>query len=169
MTVSTPPPRIYLLRHAKSGWAAPGQRDFDRTLNEQGFDEAARVADLAANREYRPALVISSAAARCRQTTEAIRCVFPVGVEFRFADSLYNSGADAYLDMLKAQAGAGSVMLVGHNPAIEETLEILIGAEAAHTAISEGYPTAGLAVLDGIGQPSSSGNKSWTLVDFLEP
>ena len=35
------PQRIYLLRHAKSGWAEPGARDFDRSLSDAGFAEAA--------------------------------------------------------------------------------------------------------------------------------
>ena len=166
MIVAPLPNRIYLLRHAKSGWALPGQKDFDRTLNAQGSDEAARLADLAANRGYRPELVISSTAARCRQTADAIRCVFPVGVEFRFADSLYNSVADAYLELLKTQSSAASVMLVGHNPAIEETLEILIGSEATRAALADGYPTAGLAVLELL---SSANDNSCALADFLEP
>ncbi|TIV15839.1 MAG: histidine phosphatase family protein, partial [Mesorhizobium sp.] len=32
--------RLYLLRHAKAGWALPGVRDFDRPLDESGKADA---------------------------------------------------------------------------------------------------------------------------------
>lgn len=43
---------------------------------------------------------------------------------------------------------AGSVMLVGHNPTMEATLEAMIGEDLLHAAPPSGFPTAGLAVLD---------------------
>ncbi|RUX92559.1 histidine phosphatase family protein, partial [Mesorhizobium sp. M7A.F.Ca.CA.004.04.1.1] len=32
--------RLYLLRHAKAGWALPGMRDFDRPLDASGRSDA---------------------------------------------------------------------------------------------------------------------------------
>lgn len=167
IVVSPPPYRIYLLRHAKSGWALPGQKDFDRTLNDDGVTEAEMVADLAANRGYRPDLVISSTAERCRQTAEFIRRVFPAEVAFRFAQQLYNSPADNYLEILAGLKDVSSVMLVGHNPAIEEVLETLVGAKQTRSAIPDGFPTAGLAVIDGGALSGSEGSGNWTLSDFI--
>lgn len=163
MTLLTPPPeRIYLMRHARSGWALPGASDFDRTLSDAGFAEAELVATTAADRGYRPGVVVSSSAARCRQTTEAMRRAFGGAVELRFVDDLYNAPADSYVDTIAALSGFPSVMIVGHNPAIEELFVSLVGADVANRTIPEGYPTFGLAVLDHDGPEAE-----WLLRDFL--
>ena len=38
--------RIYLVRHASAAWPQPGTRDFDRTLDQRGREEAARLAEM---------------------------------------------------------------------------------------------------------------------------
>ncbi len=161
--LASPPQRIYLLRHAKSGWAQPGERDFDRSLDETGLGEADQVAATAAERGYRPALVLSSSAVRCRQTAEAMRRQMDDTTEFRYLDALYNAPADTYVDQLDQLELRNSVMLVGHNPAIEELFATLVGMEAVNRTIPEGYPTAGLAVLD----RNSDGDGDWILTDFV--
>lgn len=167
MTLLPPPDRIYLMRHAKSGWAAPGQRDFDRTLDDEGYDEAEIICDLAADRSYRPDIVVSSTAVRCRQTADAVRRAFPGDLEFRFIDALYNAPLDSYLEILASLHSFSSVMVIGHNPAMEEILGKLIGIDALNETIPDGYPTAGLAVLDPVAAAESGKATSWTLTDFL--
>lgn len=167
MTLVTPPPhRIYLLRHAKAGWAQPGERDFDRSLTDEGYAEAEIVADIAADRGFRPDLLVSSTAARCRQTADAIRRVIDNGLECRFVDELYNSPADSYIEMLAALRDFEAVMMVGHNPAIEEVLVTLVGEDAANSEIPAGYPTAGLAVIDYVDGPEGT-RHPWQLTEFL--
>lgn len=168
MTALDPPPfRIYLLRHAKAVGAAPALRDFDRDLDEQGYAEAELVADKAAERRYVPDLIISSTAARCRQTAEAVRRATLETLDTLFVDELYNGTTEIYLEILFAQRTSRSVMLIGHNPAIEQTLGLLVGPRSPAAVLPSGYPTAGLAVLDhqdaGPGGPSG-----WALVDFLK-
>jgi phosphohistidine phosphatase len=124
MTAILPPPsRIYLLRHAEAAWAAPGQSDFDRPLNEKGYADAEIVADKAADKGYRPDLVLSSTALRCRNTADAIHRAMGSTVDIRFVDALYNASPDIYLEIIGAQGSVNSVMLVGHNPTMEQTLE----------------------------------------------
>lgn len=161
------PIRVYLLRHAKAAWATPGERDFDRELNEAGFAEAEIVADLAADRRYRPDVLLSSTAARCRQTTQAWQRAFNEGLDVTYIDEMYNARSETYLSLIAAQPGARSVMLVGHNPTMEATLEAMIGEDLLHSALPSGFPTAGLAVLDHDGNESAEGG--WRLVDFLAP
>lgn len=167
MIIIDPPPfRIYLLRHANSGWAKPGERDFDRQLDDQGYAEAEIVAEKAADKNYRPDIVISSTAVRCRQTAEAIRRALGESTEMIFVDELYNAPLGTYVALLSAQQENRSVMLIGHNPTIEETFEALIGAERMISAIPGGYPTAGLAVIDHQGAGSGTGT-AWSLTDFV--
>ncbi|MEZ2219392.1 histidine phosphatase family protein [Rhizobium sp. RCC_161_2] len=159
-SISPPPSRIYLLRHAKAQHAAPGQRDFDRPLSDDGYADAEIVADKAADKDYKPDLVISSTALRCRQTADAVRRAMTPPPEFRFVDALYNATLDVYLEIISSQVTEESVMLVGHNPIIEQTLEALIGHDALVAALPAGFPTAGLAVIDA----TSSG---WILTEFI--
>lgn len=156
-----PPTRIYLLRHAEAAWAEPGQRDFDRPLNERGYGEAEIVADRAADKGYRPDLLLSSTALRCRDTAEAVHRAMGSSLDMRFVDSLYNASVDTYLEIIDAQ-DAAAVMLVGHNPTMEQALEAIIGHDAMLAALPGGFPTAGLAVLDF--DPVAS---AWRLQDFL--
>jgi phosphohistidine phosphatase len=163
MTAITPPPsRIYLLRHAEAAWPAPGQSDFDRPLTEKGYADAELVAENAADRGYKPGVVLSSTALRCRQTAEAIHRAMGETLEISFVDSLYNASPDAYLDILGAQQEVASVMLIGHNPVMEQTLESLIGHQALAQALPNGFPPAGLAVLD-----FNQSQNGWRLIDFM--
>jgi phosphohistidine phosphatase len=163
MTAVLPPPsRIYLLRHAEAAWAAPGQRDFDRPLNEKGYADAEIVADKAADRGYRPDLVLSSTALRCRDTAYAVHRAMGATVDISFVDELYNASPAIYLEIIDAQQAVSSVMLVGHNPTMEQTLEALIGHNALSQALPTGFPTAGLAVLD-----YDIAIASWRLIDFV--
>jgi phosphohistidine phosphatase len=159
-SISPPPSRIYLLRHAEAQHAAPGQKDFDRPLSDNGYAAAEIVADEAADKGYKPDLIISSTALRCRQTAAAMRRVVAPSTEFRFVDAVYNGSPDIYLSLISAQTNQDSVMLVAHNPTIELTLASLIGREALADALPHGFPTAGLAVLDFT--PSG-----WVLTDFV--
>ncbi|MFS8147776.1 SixA phosphatase family protein [Rhizobium sp. BR 249] len=162
MTVPLPPPnRIYLLRHAEAAWAEPGQRDFDRPLNEKGYGDAEIIADKAADKGFRPDLLISSTALRCRATADAVHRAMGVTLDVRYVDALYNATVGTYIEIIDAQ-DAAAVMLVGHNPTIEQALEALIGHEAMVSALPGGFPTAGLAVLD-----FDVSATAWRLTDFL--
>jgi phosphohistidine phosphatase len=167
ITVEPQPSRILLMRHARSAWAEPGGRDFDRPLDEQGFAEAEIVTALAADRRYRPDLVLSSTALRCRQTADAARRAFGEDCEMLFVDELYNGSVEIYLEMLATQKQAQTVMLIGHNPRMEEVLQALIGDDRTAAAIPAGYPTAGLAVLDHGGSVIAAAG-TWLLSDFFK-
>jgi phosphohistidine phosphatase len=83
-----------------------------------------------------------------------------------FVDALYNASAETYLALLGSQNHVQSVMVIGHNPAMEEVLEALIGTDRMAAIIPGGYPTAGLAVLDH-GGPVMAAAGNWQLRDFL--
>ncbi|MVA55758.1 SixA phosphatase family protein [Agrobacterium vitis] len=166
MTVTVFKPfRIYLMRHAAADWPGAGQKDFDRPLSNTGYAHAELITDMAADKGYRPDLVICSTAARCRQTADAVRrSMCAEDTEIRYVDALYNGGAETYLEILHSSSQQGSIMLLGHNPAIEECLHVLIGEQALANTIPQGYPAGGLAIIDAADTPSR-----WQLVDFLQP
>ncbi|MDQ0453836.1 SixA phosphatase family protein [Rhizobium paknamense] len=165
--VLPPPFRIFLLRHASADWAKPGETDFDRALNGHGYAEAEVVADKALDKGYRPDLVLSSTARRCRETADALaRGLCGMDVPFRFIDALYNAPVETYLELLQSSGPAASVMMIGHNPAMEELLHLLAGGDVLASAIPQGYPPAGLAVLDAI-TGNDDTRAGWHLVDFV--
>ncbi len=158
------PFRIYLMRHAQAASALPGGRDFDRMLDDRGYAQAEMVADRAADLGYVPDCLVSSTAARCRQTAEIVRRAVGETLEIQLVDELYNGTPDLYATIIAGQRPARSVMLIGHNPSIDQLLEGLIGKAQRRGAMPGGYPTAGLAVLDYVADKESSG---WMLSNLL--
>jgi phosphohistidine phosphatase len=158
------PFRIYLMRHAQAASPVPGGRDFDRQLDDRGYVQAEMVADRAADLGYAPDCLLSSTAARCRQTAEIVRRAVRETLEIQFVDELYNGTPDVYATIIAGQRPARSVMLIGHNPSIDQLLEGLIGKAERRAAMPGGYPTAGLAVLDYSAGTETGG---WTLTNLL--
>lgn len=86
-----------------------------------------------------PDLIISSSARRARSTAEAVAEQSGYEGEIQSSEDLYAAGPEAYLEALRnAPDDYASVMVVGHNPGLEELLEVLSGEV-------ESLPTAALA------------------------
>lgn len=162
---SLPLQRIFLLRHAQAAWPAPGESDFDRALDERGRVEASVIAGLVAGRGYIADRVLCSGARRCRETAETVARAFGRDFPIRIASELYHGMTDSYLSAIAGEKDVESLMIVGHNPTIEELLETLVGSDTAWSAISGGYPTAGFAVID----RASDSETGWVLTEFLAP
>jgi phosphohistidine phosphatase len=160
--------RLFLLRHAKAAWALPGQKDFDRTLDDAGFSGAEIVADLAADHGFTPDLILCSTAVRCRQTAEAFRRAIEEDLDISYIDALYAGAADVYRNIIAGQDVA-SLMIVGHNPVIEEIFRESLGEQAAYDAIPAGYPAGALAVIDFQSRPTEDALPVGALAAFIDP
>ena len=166
------PFRIYLLRHAHSAWPAPGMRDFDRPLDERGRDEATRLAAMMTLNGLVPERIVCSPAARCVQTLEILASEAGGSAEASYPADLYSATVRIYLDAIEAAArsGAASVMIVGHNPTIEETARALLVRHegAAEGVLGHGFPTAGLLIVDSsAARPATEGHGQ--LVGLISP
>ena len=120
---------LYLLRHAKSSWDDPPQSaDFDRPLNERGRRAVPVVAGFVREKGIRPGAVVSSPALRARQTAELLAADAGFDAPVRFDARVYEAHA---LDLLKiiTEAGepAAELMMVGHNPGLEDLIGRLTG------------------------------------------
>src|SRR5687767_12931929 len=112
---------ILLLRHAKSENAAPGMADFDRALNDRGRNEAHAVGTFIHKQKLRCDLVLSSPARRARETTELVVGSAHLAPEVRYDQQIYDASPLQLLEVLAPIAEEHSaVLLVGHNPAMEE-------------------------------------------------
>lgn len=139
---------LFLLRHAKAGWAAPGMRDFDRPLDAAGEQDAEAVGVTMHEQGYSPEVVICSSARRARQTLEGIVRNLPAS-RIVYTDGLYSTDAPGYVDIVRGAGDAGSILLIGHNPMMEDVAMALSGDgdESARQALIGGFPTSGLAVI----------------------
>ncbi len=140
--------RLYLLRHARARWAEPGSRDYDRELDESGREDAARLGGIMQDAGYIPDTVLCSGARRARETWTGLSKNLPIA-DVRFMDGLYSSDAGGYLDLVRGAGAERSLLVVGHNPMMEDLATALsrAGDEKALAAVASGFPTCGLAVL----------------------
>jgi phosphohistidine phosphatase len=137
---------LTLLRHAKSGWDVPVARDFDRPLNARG-----RKAARAMGREMRRLelgfdLVLASPAVRVTQTLTELAQGYGAAVETRFDEMIYLAPPETLLALIRAVDDADSrLLLVGHNPGMEQLALLLGEAGTLRDEIAAKYPTAALA------------------------
>lgn len=130
---------LYLLRHAESSRREPGLLDFDRPLDGRGREDAPLVGRLIRKRKLPVDLMISSPAARARQTAALVRESAGLTAELLFDERIYEADASRLLEVVTQVAeSANALMLVGHNPGMEELLTLLTGER-------RGMPTAALA------------------------
>ena len=121
--------RLLLMRHAKSSWDEEGLADFDRPLNERGLRDAPRVGLYLRAQKLRPDLVLSSPAERARRTaalvSEAAR--LQTG-RIRHDERIYEADSARLLEVVsQLEEDAEEVLLVGHNPGMEQLLQLLTG------------------------------------------
>jgi len=141
---------IYLLRHAKSAGKDTPIADIDRPLSSRGETDAAAMAAYFAKARIEPALVLCSSARRARATLEAVLPGLgrkPVAV---LEKGLYQADDRMLLRRLRELDDAvPTVMLVGHNPAIEDLARSLAdgGDAEAQQRMAAKFPTGSLAVL----------------------
>lgn len=165
--------RLYLLRHAKAGWAEPGVRDFDRPLTERGRQDAAAIGMAMRISGFVPDLVLCSTARRARETWECVAgTIGPLSAEPAFTDSLYSCDAAGYLSIIrKTSEAVPSLLVVGHNPMIEDVTIACAadGDETERAALASGFPTSALAVIQ-FSQPlTKAGPGKGLLTAFLTP
>lgn len=141
---------LLLLRHAKADRPNHDVADFDRKLKEKGREASTAVGRYLAEQRLAPKLVLCSPAARTRETWAVVARHLRSPVEVSYPDALYDFGdGRTLLHLIARQPDAASpLMLVGHNPSIEElALHLAAPAGPLRQRMELKYPTAGLAVL----------------------
>lgn len=132
---------LLLLRHAKSSWSNDKLSDFDRPLNDRGLRDAPRMGKLIKKQDLVPDLIISSPARRAARTAELVALEMSYESDIRFTEKLYLAEPETYFELARqTDETIGILMLVGHNPGIEQAVTML-------TDIEELMPTAALACI----------------------
>lgn len=132
---------VMLLRHAKASHSGATQRDIDRTLTKVGRTDASQIGLFLKQVDSMPEHINSSPAERARQTIHHILEITGVDKQLvNWCDDLYYGGARDYFGMIhSAPEETDHMMIVGHNPLLEETVSLLCNGEGAYLSrISEG-------------------------------
>lgn len=128
-SVTTTERTLILLRHAKSDWSG-SEADIDRPLAERGRAQAPLAGRWLADRVGRVDLAIVSPAKRARETWELVSAQLAEAPPHRLDDRVYAASAERLLEVIReVPDDAGSVILVGHNPGMEELASNLSGDE----------------------------------------
>jgi len=137
---------LMLLRHAKSDRDSGAVDDFIRPLTERGRKAAERMGVWMRQHASVPDNVISSPAARARETVRILcESLGWDATQVVYEDSLYLADAGELLSLVRGfPEKEKSVMLVGHNPGMEELLVYLCGENLPTAANGKLLPTATL-------------------------
>jgi phosphohistidine phosphatase len=158
--------RLFLLRHAKSSWDDDDLVDHDRPLAGRGRKAAKRIGKHLRSEGIDPALVLCSSARRARETLERVG---PEG-EVLIESELYGASASELLERLRRVPDTTeSVMLIGHNPAIQELALELSGGGERLRDVERKFPTCALATLAAPDGWSELRPGSAELVGFVRP
>jgi phosphohistidine phosphatase len=132
---------LHLLRHAKSDWADEKLPDRERPLAARGVKAARQLALRLKEKPIEVDLVLCSTARRTRETLELIRPALGKA-DIKLEDGLYGAAADELIARLRrVPKKVGAVLVIGHNPGIEEAAWLLLGPDRAPGH----FPTCALA------------------------
>ena len=162
--------QIWLLRHAKSSWDDPSLSDEDRPLAPRGNRDASTMASYLGSVDP-PRLVLCSAGLRARQTLAAVLPSLGFPLRIAIEPELYTFDSRVLVERLRRLDDAGSsVMIVGHNPALED-LALWLSAEGElRERLGVKFPTAALAEIDLPDAPWTSLSEGvGTLARFVVP
>lgn len=138
---------LYLLRHGKS-LQTSDMADFDRPLKKRGELAAHKIGKWLKQEQLIPDYIISSPANRAIATASEVYKAMQMTEPSIVQDKrLYMQGSNKIKKVLaKIPATASKVLLVGHNPDLEELLGFLIGSQHL-PLVDKLLPTATMARL----------------------
>lgn len=121
---------LYFLRHAKSSWEGASQQDFERPLASRGRKACVTIGEFIQEKGIDFDLVLVSTAVRTRETIELIKERTKIRGEVRYDERIYEATVSQLLEVIsQVDNDRESVLLVGHNPGIEELLALLTGEQ----------------------------------------
>ena len=135
---------LILLRHAEAESAKAGEDDAGRPLNARGEQEARAAGQWLADHGITPDRVLCSPAARTRATAQLALEALGQAAAITTEDGIYDATPGDLMALLDQHGEAGTLLLVGHNPGIEQLVALLSEGRSDEY---RGMPPAALAVL----------------------
>src|SRR5919197_6115832 len=117
---------LLILRHAKAVPKVPNLSDYDRPLDDLEKDDTLRMGKLIKDKDIIPSFIISSTALRAKTTAELVAKGCGYKGDIVLNQSLYEAKPKDYLAILGTVSDKyGSVLIVGHNPTVEDIIQML--------------------------------------------
>jgi len=119
--------RLIVLRHAKSAWP-DGVADHDRPLADRGRREAVLAGRWLAEHVGEIDVVVCSSAKRARRTWKLVAGQLDDAPEVRIDERLYAASQRQLVAVVRElPPRAGTTLLLGHNPGLEDVVAHLSG------------------------------------------
>lgn len=111
---------LLLIRHAKSSWDTPSQKDFDRPLNDRGHHDAPAMAERLLDKHIKIDAFISSTAKRALSTAKYFAKAYEKKEhDIIKAAALYEAPYDVFYDVIsKVEDKYDAIAIFAHNPGI---------------------------------------------------
>lgn len=165
--------RLTILRHAKSQPQEPRVNDFDRPLNDRGWNASRRMGSELEERNFRFDRILVSPAARARETIAGVQQGFEFAAPIRLEQRLYLAQEALLLSIVRElPETVKSPLLVGHNPGLQQLLLAVATEDPAglRHRISHKFPTGAVAVVQLPDHPwKILERKSGIIVELIEP
>ena len=158
---------LLLLRHAKSqrdGSDANG--DHDRDLEPRGLAAAPAMGRFMSGQRLIPDLALCSTGTRTRRTWDLVAGAIGSKVRTRFLRELYLAAPAQLLDIVRQQEGPRKLLLIGHNPGLQDLALALAPSEPPLTAR---FPTGALASFALAGPWAQLGEAQAELTAYVVP
>ena len=138
---------LYLLRHAKSSWNHVELEDFQRPLAPRGIRATHDVASVISSFKDLPTLAYCSPAIRAKETmnlvAESLAQMHQISLAVEYRAEIYDASAISLLSLIQfTPQTEDHILLVGHNPSLEEFASLLLGTPTDQSFIR--IPTAPL-------------------------
>ncbi len=140
---------LLLLRHAAASPVEPPLDDHERPLTAAGRRAAASMGLRLARAGLRPGAILCSTALRAQQTYAGLAAALRRDVPVRFDSQLYLANLAGLVDRVaRAPPGSGTLMIIGHNPGLQQLAVWLtengLGGQAPWSGT---LPPCGLAIV----------------------
>lgn len=141
--------RVSLLRHAKSSWDDSVSRDFDRPLNARGRRAALAMGRYLRDEHLAFDSVLASPAVRVVETLAGVEEGLGASLGAVQDQRIYMASAATLLDLVQTAADVPHLLLVGHNPGLEDLVLITTPDDGSplRRDVEAKYPTAALATI----------------------
>ncbi len=144
---------LLLLRHAEAMSVGPDGRDTERPLSVHGEAQARAAGMWLAGHGAAPDAVLCSAARRAQMTADAVDKALRMPKP-QFVHAIYRATPGELLALVENHApDAQQVLLVGHNPGMEELLALLTEGRSAGARGMSPATVAWLELTDGALEP----------------
>jgi len=144
---------LTILRHAKSGWDAAVERDFDRPINARGQRGAELIGQWLKRQKLPVDQILASPAVRVTQTLDIFQPAADLDqLEPHWDRRIYLASAATLIDVIREGGRDATHLLIsGHNPGLEDLILMLVPESAddeLRAKVDQKLPTSALARLE---------------------